>query len=184
MNADEQAVRVRIRYRPEAEGGAGETLWARPVEAHDGGYRLENHAFMTSLAAGDLVRAEPDGDGLLQVVDVLEPVDALLTVVEVDPAADTSAIESAMQRWSAAGAGWTEGAAGYLSTIWGSGQDLAAVSAVVGPDIEAGLVQPAETVGPADRTRDALSAEVDFSLQGPMGAAATDELNGDEERGR
>jgi hypothetical protein len=58
--------------------------WAEPADAHDGGgtYRLLNSSFMVPVAAGDIVRAAIDGWGLLQVVDVIEPSDRVLTVVE------------------------------------------------------------------------------------------------------
>jgi hypothetical protein len=79
-------VDVRVRYRPGRELPAAEGLWAEPVDAHEGGgtYRLANNACLVPLAAGDLVRAELDGHGSLQVTDLVEPVPALLTLVDVD----------------------------------------------------------------------------------------------------
>ena len=68
-------VKVRIRFKDGDETlPPGERLWARPVDAHDGGgtYELLNSSLFVPLAVRDLVRAEPDGDGMLQVTGLVE----------------------------------------------------------------------------------------------------------------
>lgn len=159
-------VRVRVLYRPGEDYPHSETLWAEPVDANDGGgtYRLENHAFMVSLAAGDLVRAELDGHGQLQVVDIVQPGAGLLTVVEVDGSRPEEQVREALDRWSSAGAGWTEGTAGYLTTVWAPGMGRPDIVAVLAADIDAGLVRPELIAVPEERTRRALEDDVDFEL--------------------
>lgn len=74
---EQNLVKVRLKFKEGADLPATETMWAEPVETHDGGgtYRLMNTSFMVPLAAGDVVRAEIDGWGGLQVVNAVEPCD-------------------------------------------------------------------------------------------------------------
>jgi hypothetical protein len=161
---DEDLAYVRVRYVDGPDLPDSEGLWAKPVEAHDGGgtYRLENNAFMVSLAAGDVVRAELDGRGQLQVVDIVEPSPALVTVVEVNEGVPEDTVTQAIERWSEHGARWTEGTAGYLTTVWADELPEDAVMAVVEPDLDSTFT-PISKAGPLDRTRDAL-VEIDYEL--------------------
>jgi hypothetical protein len=166
MTDQQDLVHVKVVYREGRELPHAEGLWAQPVDAHEGGgaYRLENHAFMVPLAAGDVVRAELDGHGTLQVTDVVEPVPALLTTVEIDEGSPSEDVNETLERWSTAGALWTEGSAGYLTTVWAQGMSEADILRVIGPDIDARLIKPRSAVGPEERTRAALADDVQFEL--------------------
>src|SRR3954454_2696130 len=101
---DPDLVRLRVRLQPGDGAPAGELLWASPVDTTDtaGIYRLENHAFMATLAAGGVVAAQRDGSGCLQIVDIVRPAPAVLTLVGVvwDVPLDVDAL---MARWSSEG---------------------------------------------------------------------------------
>ncbi len=100
---EKELVRVRIRVHDGDGGAETEVLWASREDEAAGVYRLQNHAFFVALAAGDVVRAEPDGSGVLQVVDIVRPSEAVLTLVGRvwDAAMD---LEAVMERWQGAGA--------------------------------------------------------------------------------
>jgi len=68
----EDFVKIHVRYRADGDGPAGESPWAEPVDATDGGgtFRLQNDLFFTPLRHGDLVRCELDADSLYQLVAV------------------------------------------------------------------------------------------------------------------
>ena len=158
---EQDLVRVRLRVRTEEGTSEGEVLWAS-LEPGVGAstYRLQNHAFLVALAAGDLVRAEPDGSGVLEVVDIVQPVDAVLTLVGRvwDATADLDAV---MARWQEAGARWSEGAAGAVATVWAEGMSPQAVIEVMRPDLEAGSFELLEVSLPEHRTMAALTDELD-----------------------
>lgn len=161
---DREKVKIRVRLRP-GLGPPGEGLWAEPVDAHDGGgtYALQNNSFYAGLAVGDIVRAGVDGDGMLQLTDIVLPAPVLLTTFEV-LAADDATVRAMGDRWrSDCGANWSEGTPGLLATVWQPGVDTEAVRAAFAPDEAAGRGRWARTWTPEARTRDAQSS-IDFEL--------------------
>lgn len=160
---DEDRVKVNVRYRAELQLLAGESMWAVPVDAHDAGgtYRLQNNSFYIPLAVGDVVRAELNGDELLQVVDIVQPAPVVLTSVAVH--GDHQAARELGDRWRKSGASWSEGTEGLLSTVWEAGVDADQALAVLAPDLRAGRAELLWSAGPEQRTREALTA-VDFEL--------------------
>jgi hypothetical protein len=159
----EDKVKVSVRFK-DGFGLAGESLWAEPVDAHDGGgtYALQNNSFWVPLAVGDLVRAELDGDGILQVTDVVQPAPVVLTSVAVAHGDHDTACAMG-DRWRDDGASWSEGMQGLLSTVWEPGVDAGRAVAVLQPDVLAGRAELIWAAGPGGRTRQALTA-VDFEL--------------------
>ncbi len=159
----EDKVKVNVRYRADLELLAGESLWAVPVVAHDAGgtYRLQNNSFYIPLAVGDVVRAELNGDEILQVVDIVEPAGVILTSVAVH--GDTDAARALGDRWRESGATWSEGMDGLLSTVWGAGVDVDRVLALLAPDVLAGRGELLWVAGPEQRTGAAQTA-IDFEL--------------------
>ena len=156
-------VKVRLKLRPGDERPPGECLWAKPVDAHDGGgvYVLQNSSFFVPLGAGDRIRAELDDDGDLQVVDVVDPSDMVLTVVVTH--GEGHELQAMIDRWAGQGAAWTEGADGLLVTVWREGLTTEDIETVLGPDLAEGRGAWIATAGPEDRTRDALP-EVDSEV--------------------
>ena len=143
MNPDSpvQHVKLRIRLRPGDDVPLGEWLWATPLDANEGGgtYELGNCAFFTPMAAGDIVRAELDADGCLQVVDVVEPSDGILTGVQVADGLGELAKEAG-DAWRDHGAIWSEGGDGLLMTIWKAGVGWDEIEEAVAPYVARGLV--------------------------------------------
>ena len=107
--------RVQLRVRFASAGD--EQLWATAVDAGGGTYRLESNSFSVPLAAGDLVRADSDAAGRLQVVDVVEPCDGVLTIFAPDATAAPDAVTALMDVWRMQGAGWTEHGGPFLATV-------------------------------------------------------------------
>jgi hypothetical protein len=159
-------LKLRLRFREAADLPAGERMWAEPVDAHDGGgtYRLLNSSFMVPLAAGDLVRAAVDGHGDLQIVDVVQPCDRVLTVTTYADSEPDEEVQRIADAWTEGTNGWTEGSNGALYTVWAEGMGLTDVGAVLGRSIagRAGWEWHA-TALPGDRTRD-RQGDVDFGL--------------------
>ncbi len=142
MNPDSrvQPVKLRIRLRPGDDIPMSEWLWATPLDADEGGgtYELANCAFYTPMAAGDLVRAELDADGYLQVVDVAEPSGGILTAVQFDDGAERLA-EEAGDAWREHGAIWSEGGHGLMMTIWKAEIGWDTIEAAIAPYVGPGL---------------------------------------------
>jgi hypothetical protein len=165
---EHELVRVHLRVRMDDGSSQAEVLRASVNEGSAvSTYRLQNHAFFAPLAAGDVVRAEPDGSGVLQVVDIVRPMDAVLTLVGRVWDADVD-LDAVMDRWQAGGAGWTEGVAGAVATVWAEGMSPEAVVEVMNPELEAGALELLEVSLPGDRTRQALADQIDFSLAGDV----------------
>lgn len=156
-------VRVGVRFCSEEGAATVEWLWASPVEIDGAGgtYQLQQHAFRTRLAAGDLVRAEPDDGGALYVVDIVRPAPAVLTLVGRvwDAPVD---LEQVLERWAAAGARLTEGSAGALATVWAEGMPPEAVLEVMRPELDAETLELLDVSLPGHRTRAALEGDIDF----------------------
>ena len=166
MVSHDDLVKLRVRYRPGEGLPDSETLWAAPVSAGEGGgtYRLENNLFLTPLAAGDVVRAELDGHGMLQVTDVVEPAPVWLTMVAVPVDMTADDVRAMIDRWSERGARWSEGHGRFVTTVWQEDLDEDGVEAALRRDLEAGRAEWLLSAGPADRTRDAVGEDVDFEL--------------------
>jgi hypothetical protein len=167
----EDSLKVRIRFKETAAPVAGEGLAATPVDAHEGGgtYVLKNNAFYAPFALGDLVLAELDGLGMLQVTDVVQPAPVLLTSFQVT--GDHDSAQPMADRWRRAGAGWSEEANGLLSTVWEPGVDEDRARAALEPDLRAGRGELLWVAGPELRSREAQTV-VDFELD-PEGAEGT-----------
>lgn len=165
MNPDARVapVKVRIRLRPRDDLPLSESLWATPLNAHEGGgtYELANCAFCTPMAAGDIVRAELDADGYLQVVEAVEPSDGILTAVQFDDSRRALAGEAG-DAWREHGAIWSEGGSGLLMTIWKPGVGWDEIEATIAPYVARGLVWLGG-VEPDQRGRD-CHPDVDFEL--------------------
>jgi len=157
-------VELRVKYKPSEELPASEGLWAEPVDAHERGgtYRLRNSSFMVPLGAGDLVRAEPAGDGVLQLVELVSPCGSILTVVAAPPGAELD-LQPVVEAWSAGGALWTESKNGLLVTVWPQQLRLEAIESVIQPTLPLGLAWLA-TAFPSVRVAENMP-EVDFELQ-------------------
>lgn len=166
-------VKVRVRFRPEMGGPGSETLWAEPVEAGDAGgtYRLANRGFVAIVAVDDVVRAELDGDGFLQVVDVVAPADRCVTGLMVEgPSVTREVLGALMDQLQARGAEASESAPGFVVSTWRVGMTEPEIRAAVaeaaraapGPDDV--LVTLVDCFTPADRTREKLD-DVDFELE-------------------
>jgi hypothetical protein len=126
----------------------------------EGTYRLETSSFFVPLAAGDLVRAAPDASGQLQVVDVVEPCDAVLTIFAPDAAASPEAITALMRVWEATGAGQSERGGPFVATVWPD-MPMDAIAAQLNADQEAGRGEWILAAEPHERTREAQD-EIDF----------------------
>jgi hypothetical protein len=116
--SDPVGLRVRFASADDEAGLDHEEIAATLVDAAAGTYRLESSSFFVPLAAGDLVRAAADSTGELQVVDVVEPCDAVLTIFAPDPEASPEAITALMRIWTAVGAGQSERGGPFVATVW------------------------------------------------------------------
>jgi len=144
-----------------------EDVWATAVDVErdgSGTYRLESSSFFVPLAAGDLVRAAPDADGELQVVDVAEPCDGVLTIFAPDPAASPESVAALMDIWSVLGAGLSERGGPFVATVWPD-LPMDAVAAQLNADQEAGRGEWILAAEPHERRREAQD-EIDFSIAG------------------
>ncbi|WP_341241433.1 hypothetical protein [uncultured Nocardioides sp.] len=153
MTSAHDNVKVRLRYREDEEqqGPCGETMWAEPVDARDTGgtYRLANNAFFAPLVVGDLVEARLDATGFLQVVDVVEPADSILTLVAFDPS-QAGGVCAIADGWRQQGAQWSEGSGAFLCTSW-PGLSTCDVLTVVTPAVVAGHVELLELLTTPER---------------------------------
>ena len=174
-----QRVRLRVRFVSDPAGGApgdegGDTttddqppldhedVWATVVDGDAGTYRLENNSFFVPLAAGDVVRATPDGAGGLQVVDVVEPCDGVLTIFAPDPQAPPESVAALMDIWAVLGAGWSDRGGPFVATIWPD-TPMDAVAAQLNADQAAGRGEWILAAEPHERRREAQH-EIDFEL--------------------
>jgi len=173
--------KIRIRLAASPEGPAGETLWAEPVDGHEGAgtYRLQNTAFHCPLLVGDLVRCEVDGGSMMQVVDVVAPAPAthVACVVVGSPERQDAATRDLSRAWERRGAYAMEWGLGMLAGAWPDGDPRQVEADLRQTLAEVGLVA-FDPAGPADppvggaatwvrtptsRTRDHLP-EIDFDL--------------------
>jgi hypothetical protein len=153
----DEKVKVRVRFKDEDTLPEGERMWARPVRAHDGGgtFELLNTSFYVPLAARDVVRAEVDGDGMLQVTDVVCPGPFVMSWAVCRSPDEAGAIGDG---WLERGASWSEGTNGVLATVWSEGVDQGRVEEVLAADlstgrlIEALVIDPDHRVGSAQRS--------------------------------
>lgn len=158
-------VKVLIRFRGPDRPLRGERLWARPVDTEPcgGTYALHTSSFLVPLAALDVVRAECNAEGDLQVVDVVTPSDAVWTAFLTRPGTDESTLRQMGDRWHEAGAAWTErsGSSALVST-W-PGVAAPEVIAAVAPDVRAGRGNLVAVVTPQHRRR-GFQLDIDFDL--------------------
>ena len=158
-------IKVRLRFKEYVEV-AGEAMWALPVDADDSGgtYILQNNSFFAPLGVGDLVRAELDGDGLLQVTDVVMPSPSVVSAFMWDrrTLSDDQACAMA-DAWRDRGASWTEGTGQVLVTIWNPQTAQSQVLAVLEEAERAGRGEILEILEGEDRTR-GLQTNIDFEL--------------------
>lgn len=158
-------MKVLIRFRGPDRPLRGEHLWARPVSAGpDGGtYALQTSSFLVPLAALDVVAAERNAEGDLQVVDIVTPSDAVWTAFLTRPGTDDAVLRALGDRWHEAGAAWTErsGAAALVST-W-PGLDAPEVIAAMVADVRAGHGNLVAVVTPQHRRR-GFQLDIDFDL--------------------
>jgi hypothetical protein len=157
-----ESVKVRVRFKPDDTLPAGEGMWAHPVRAHDGGgtYELRNTSFYVPLAVRDVVRAELDADGMLQVTDVVCPGPFVMSWAVCRAPDDAAAIGD---RWLERGANWSEGTNGMLATVWNEGVDRRQVDEVLAADLRAGHLTWALAIDPDERVAGAQES-VEFAL--------------------
>ncbi len=158
-------VKVLIRFRGPDRPLRGEWLWARPVDAGPAGgdYALQTSSFLVPLAALDVVRAERNDDGDLQLVDVVGPSDAVWTAFLTRPGTSETTLRQMGDRWHEAGAAWTErsGAAALVSTWPGLG--VPEVIGAMAADVRAGHGNLVAVVTPQHRRR-GFQLDIDFEL--------------------
>jgi hypothetical protein len=167
----ERLVKVRVRFRSELGGPDSESLWAEPVDADGfgGTYRLAGTGFVATLAVDDLVRAARDRDGLLRLVDVVQPADRCVTGLMIEgPTVSREATNLLVAQLHAHGAEVSESAgAGFVVSTWIEGMSEERVRAAVPlavasvPGQDDVLVTLVDCFGPADRTRERLD-DIDF----------------------
>ncbi|MDX6374103.1 MAG: hypothetical protein QOD98_3091 [Nocardioidaceae bacterium] len=129
-----------------------------------GTYRLESSSFFVPLAAGDLVRAAEDARGQLQVIDVVEPCDAVLTIFAPDAEASPETITALMRIWEATGAGRSERGGPFVATVWPD-MPMDAIAAQLNADQAAGRGEWILAAEPHERRREAQD-EIDFEIPG------------------
>jgi hypothetical protein len=165
-----ERVELRVRFASSSDDDDGlshEQVWATAVDPEAGTYRLENNSFAVPLAAGDLVRAAPDAEGRLQLVDVVEPCDGVLTIFAPAATASPDAVAALMNVWQLLGAGRTEHGGPFLATVWPDAP-MDAVAAQLNADQAAGRGDWILAAEPHERRRQAQD-EIDFEL--PTGPA-------------
>jgi hypothetical protein len=158
-------VHLRVRLAGTDPDGTLDHEDVEGVAVDDAGtYRLESSSFFVPLAAGDLVRVSEDPTGRLQVVDVVEPCDGILTIFAPDPEASPETITALMRVWEATGAGRSERGGPFVATVWPD-MPMDAVAAQLNADQEAGRGEWILAAEPHERRRDAQD-EIDFELRG------------------
>lgn len=159
---EQENVKVRVRFVEVADWPGGETMWARPVRAHDGGgsFELCNTSFYVPLAVRDVVRAELDGYGIPQVTGIVCPGPFVMSWAECSPGQDAAAIGD---RWRDEGANWSEGAHGMLSTVWNEGVSPEQVRGVLNEDMHRGLLSVVRVIPPHERVG-SVQDRIDFRL--------------------
>jgi hypothetical protein len=171
-------VQLRLRFREGRDLPAGEDLWAEPVNTYDGGgvYRLASTSSVVPLGYDDIVCAAVDGGGRLQVVDVIETSDRVLTVCGHD---DTVTAEEARQvaaSWASGAQGSTQVVDGMVYTAWPEGMTLDRIAAALQRTIgDQPQWQCHAAALPGDRVRD-MQDDVDFHLdtEAAVGCEAAD----------
>ncbi|WP_435769878.1 hypothetical protein [Nocardioides sp. SYSU DS0651] len=158
---EKNSVKVRLKFKARGELPTGEGLWARQLEGNSGGgtYELENSSYYVPLVVGDVVTAQLDPDGYLQVTGWVRSGDHVLTTVDLDLARCDA--ETVIARWAESGALWTEGSGSTMLTIWS--MEPREIAGVLETDIAAGYARWTATSMPDERSRRGLR-DVDFRL--------------------
>jgi hypothetical protein len=86
----ENIVKIHVVFRQGAGGPAGESPWAEPIDADEGGgtFRVQNDPMFTPLRHGDVVRCALDADSIYQVVEVVALMPGRLLTFEHPPRSD------------------------------------------------------------------------------------------------
>ena len=118
---------------PENAGIGREGLWAKPVDANEGGgtYELMNNAFYAPLRIQDIVRAELDARSCLQVVEIVRLANGPVSFVEVPDGVALELVKALGDRWAKSGAMYTEGTTGALVTAWPASMAVSMVERVL-----------------------------------------------------
>lgn len=159
-------VRLRLRFREGGDLPADEDLWGEPVNAYDGGgiYQLASTSSVVPLGFGDVVCAAVDGSGRLQVVDVIETCDRVLTVTGHDASVSAEEAREVADSWTSGTDGSTQVVDGLLYTAWPEGMTLDRIAAALQRTVgDRPQWQCYATALPGDRVRD-LQDDVDFDL--------------------
>jgi hypothetical protein len=148
------SVKVRLKFKARNDLPAGEGLWARQLDGNSGGgtYELQNSSYYVPLVVGDVVRAQLDADGYLQVTGWVRSGPHVLTTVELD--LDRCDADQVTESWAAAGALWTEGTGGRMLTIWSI--EPREIAGIIDADVAAGHATWISTSVPQDRDRRTL----------------------------
>jgi hypothetical protein len=156
------SVKVRVRFKEDDTLPAGECMWAVPIDAHDGGgtFELHNTSFYVPLAVRDVVRAELDADGMLQVTDVVCPGPFVMSWAVCRALDEVATIGDS---WLERGANWSEGTNGVLATVWEEGVEASRVAELLAGEVQDGRLVEARVIPPDARTAEAQDA-IDFAL--------------------
>ena len=159
-------VQLRLRLREGRQLPAGEDLWAEPVNTYHGGgvYRLVSTSTAVPLGFDDIVCAAVDGVGRLQVVDVVETNDRVLTVTGHDHTVTTEEARKVTASWASGAEGSTQIVDGLVYTAWPEGMTLDRIAAALQRTIgDRPQWRCYATALPGDRVRDRQD-DVDFDL--------------------
>lgn len=158
--------KVHLVADPEVAGVAGESLWAVRVPDGPGEvYELVNTGFYFPLAVGDRVRAQLDGHGRLQIVDVVAAAPRVYAVIVPPEDMQWEEASPILQQWLYAHGTATERAGTMVVASFPAGQGLDEVEALLRREVDAREGWEALVVaGPEHRTRDALEGPVVFEL--------------------
>lgn len=159
---EQESVKIRVRFKPDDTLPEGESMWARPVKAHEGGgtYELRNTSWHVPLAALDLVRAELDADGILQVTDVVCPGPFVMSWAVCRSQADVAAVGDS---WLERGSAGSEGFDRMLASVWQEGMTRGQVQEVLDADVRAGHLTWARAIEPDERVGSAQES-IEFAL--------------------
>jgi hypothetical protein len=159
-------VQLWLRFREGGDLPADEGLWAEPVNTYEMGgvYQLVSTSSVVPLGFGDVVCAAVDARGRLQVVDVVETSDRVLTVTGHDGSVSAEEARQVADSWTAGTDGSTQEIDGQLYTAWPEGRSIdkiaGALQGTIGGRPE---WQWYATALPSDRVRE-LQHDVDFDL--------------------
>jgi hypothetical protein len=158
---ENDSVKVRLKFKARKDLPMGEGLWARQLDGNSGGgtYELQNSSYYVPLVVGDVVRAQLDADGNLQVTGWVRPGPHVLTTVEL--ALERCDPDQVAASWASSGAVWTERNGGLALTIWSVG--TREIAGILDADVAAGHATWVSTSLPEERGRRVLR-DVDLRI--------------------